>query len=91
MDKRCLTVVLICVFTVVLICVFLGDPAVMQWVKDPALSLWHPGLCLVQGVKGSSVATTVAYVTAMASIQSLAWKLPYAAGVAIKKKKIEFF
>ena len=36
----------------------------------------------------SGVAVAVAYrLAAMAPIQSLAWELPYAAGVALKKKK----
>ena len=38
-----------------------------------------------QWVKGSSVATAVTYV-ASAGIQSLAWELPYAVGVATKTK-----
>ena len=41
-----------------------------------------PGLA--QYVKGSGVATAVAQITAAAWIQSLAWELPYTAGVAIK-------
>ena len=36
-----------------------------------------------QWVKGSSVATVVAQVTATAQIQSLAWELPYTVGAAI--------
>ena len=40
----------------------------------------------VQSVKGSSIAAVVA------QIQSLAWELPYAVGVAVKKiNKIEIF
>ena len=39
-----------------------------------------------QWVKGSSIATAVGWVTAVARIQSLAQELPYAAGVAIKLK-----
>ena len=35
----------------------------------------------MQSVKGSSIAAVVA------QIQSLAWELPYAVGVAVKKKK----
>ena len=41
--------------------------------------------CLVQGVKGSSVATVVVYVTAASQIQSLAQELPCAVGAAMKK------
>ena len=40
---------------------------------------------LAQGVKGSSVAAAEMWVTAAAQIQSLAWDLPCAVGVAIKK------
>ena len=41
---------------------------------------------LVQWVKGSSVVTGAVQVKAAAQTQSLVWELPYAAGVAIKKK-----
>ena len=37
--------------------------------------------------KGFSIAAAVAWVTAVAQIQYLAWELPYAVGPAIKKKK----
>ena len=37
--------------------------------------------------QGSIVVTAAAWVTAMAQVQSPAWELPYALGVAIKKKK----
>ena len=40
-----------------------------------------------QWVRGSSIATAVAYVTAAAWIRSLAWELPYTMAVTIKKKK----
>ena len=40
----------------------------------------------VQWVKGSSIATAAAQVTATAQIQFLAQELPCATGVAIKKK-----
>ena len=39
-----------------------------------------------QWVKGCSMAAAAAQVSAAARIQSLAWELPYAKGVAIKKK-----
>ena len=39
----------------------------------------------VQWVKGSSIAAPVAQVAATARIQSLAWELPYAMGVVMKK------
>ena len=42
---------------------------------------------VVQWVKGSGFASAVLQVTAMAWSQSLARELPYAMGVAIKKKK----
>ena len=45
--------------------------AVEVWVQSPP----------VQWVKGSSMATAAAW------IQSLTWELPYAMGVAIKRKK----
>ena len=41
-----------------------------------------------QWVKESGVATTAAYATAAAQIQSLAWELPYATGVTIKNNNI---
>ena len=36
----------------------------------------------------SGIAVAVAWDTAAAPVQPLAWELPYAAGVAVKKKKI---
>ena len=36
---------------------------------------------------GSGIAGAVAEVSAVALIQSLAWELPHAAGVALKRKK----
>ena len=41
----------------------------------------------VKWVKGSSIATAVAQVSAAAQIQSLTQELSYAVGVAIQKKK----
>ena len=35
----------------------------------------------------SGIAVAVAWDTAAAPVQPLAWELPYAAGVAVKKKK----
>ena len=64
-----------------------------QWVRDLALSLqWRrfdpsPGAVGL----GSSVATAVGQVTAAARVLSLAWELPYAMGVAEKKKKKDLF
>ena len=40
----------------------------------------------MQWVKGSSIAVTVVYVSAVSRIQSLDQKLPYTVGAAIKKK-----
>ena len=40
-----------------------------------------------QWVKGSSIAAAAAQVSAVPQIKFLAQKLPYAVGVAIKKKK----
>ena len=69
----------------------------MQWVKNltvaAALVSRCRGIGLIssqaQWVKGSSVAAAAAtvQVQAAAQIQSLAQELPYAMGVAIKKKK----
>ena len=63
---------------------FTGVPAAAQWVKNLTAAAWvtvevwvrfpHP----VQWVKGSGTG---------AWMQSLAWELPYAEGVAIKKTK----
>ena len=62
-----------------------------QWIKNPTAVAQVTAEVQVQSpaqrVKGSSIATAMMQVTAMAQIQSLAWKLPYATGVAIKKKK----
>ena len=44
-----------------------------------------PGLA--QWVKRSGVVTAVVQVNAAAQIRSLAWELPYAAGVAMEKNK----
>ena len=44
-------------------------------------------LGLAQWVKGSGIAAAGAQVTAMTHIQSLAWEIAYAMGVAIKLKK----
>ena len=54
-----------------------GQVTVEMWVQPPAQ----------QWIKGSGVATAATQVTASAQIQSLTLELPYAAGIAIKKKK----
>ena len=48
-------------------------------------------LSLAEWVKGSSVAAPVLKVAAAYWIHSLAWKLPYAAGAAIKEKEKSVF
>ena len=59
----------------------------IQWVKNPtaaasvAAEVWVQSPAQHSGLKGSSV------VAAAVQIQSLAKKLPYAMGEAIKKKK----
>ena len=58
----------------------------VQWVKNPTAvalvtaEVWVPAPRPAQWVKGSGVAAAVA------QIQSLAWGLPYAKSVAVKKK-----
>ena len=47
-----------------------------------AVEVWVPGP--EQWVKGSGIAAAAVYVTTASWIQSLAWELPYATGVAIK-------
>ena len=60
-------------------------PGLAQWVRDPAS---HK---LRQMQLRSRVAKAVAQASAAALIQPLAWKLPYATGVAMeRKKKITF-
>ena len=55
-------------------------PAVAQWIKNPTAVAPVLIPSLAQWVKGSGVAA------ATPQIHSLAWKLPYAVGVAIKLK-----
>ena len=57
-------------------------PGLSQQVKDPAL-LW----CRLQMQLGSRIAVAVAMIRleTIAPIQHLAWELPYATGVALKK------
>ena len=56
-------------------------PGLAQWVRDPAS---HK---LRQMQLRSRVAKAVAQASAAAPIQPLAWKLPYATGVAMERKK----
>ena len=60
-------------------------PGITQWVKDPALPQHRPQMQLRSGI---AVAVAVAVASAVAPIQLLAWELPYATDVAIKKKKV---
>ena len=63
-----------------------------KWIKNPtsaarvAEEAWGSLPSSVKWVKRSGMATAVAWVPAVAGIQSLAQKLPYAMGAAIKKK-----
>ena len=58
-----------------------------QWVKNLTTVAQVSVELKAQFVKGSSIATAVMKVTAVARIQSLPWELPYAVCVAIKKRK----
>ena len=62
-----------------------------QWVKNPTSIHEDVGSItdLTQCVKGSGVAGLWCRPAAAAPIQSLAWEIPYAAGVALKKKRRE--
>ena len=61
-----------------------------QCVKNTTTVAWDAGWIPgpAQWVKGSGTVTAVVQVAAEAWIQSLAWELPYAAGVALKKKTL---
>ena len=61
-------------------------PGLNQWVKDLAL----PASCGVGRRHGSDLALLCLWhrPAATAQIQLLAWELPYAAGEALKSKKI---
>ena len=63
-----------------------GVPPLVQWVKDPALSLRQCRFDPQPGPVGwgSGIAAAVALVTAVAQTWSLAQELPYATGVAEK-------
>ena len=68
-----------------------GVPALVRWVKNlwQLGWLWRHGFDpgLVQWDERVGIAVAMTYVAASAQMQSLAWKLPYAVGMAIKKKK----
>ena len=57
-------------------------PGLTQWIKDPALAV----SCGVGGRHGSDPELLWLWPTAIAAIQLSAWKLPYAASTAPKKK-----
>ena len=62
-----------------------------RWVKNPnAVAHNCAGRDTIptpeQGVKGSGIAAAAMWFSPMAQIQSLAGKLPYVLGVAVKKK-----
>ena len=61
----------------------------VQWIKNPPAAAWVAKEVqlsipsLVQWVKGSGIAATVAWFTIVAWIQTLAQECPYAVRVAI--------
>ena len=58
-----------------------STPGLAQWVKDPAL------LQAVVGHRcGLNPVLLLLWLAAAATIQLLAWELPYAAGAAVKSK-----
>ena len=59
-------------------------PGLTQWVKDPVATSCHIG----RG-RGSDLALLWLWCrpAAVAPIRPLAWELPYAAGVALKRQK----
>ena len=59
-------------------------PGLAQWVKDPAL----PGAVVYVTDAVLALLWLWRRLTAAALIQPLAWELPYAAGVALKKKEL---
>ena len=58
-------------------------PDLTQWVKDPAL----PFSCEVGGRRGLDLALLWLRLAAAAPIGPLAWELPHAEGVALKRQK----
>ena len=64
-----------------------GVPAVAQWIKDPTCHCEEVGLIpgLAHWVKDPVLLWLWCRPAAVAPIWPLAWELPYAAGVAIKK------
>ena len=61
-------------------------PGPAQWVKDLVLPRAVVQVTDTDWIR-SGVAMAVAVASSKAPIQPLAWKLPYATGVALKKKK----
>ena len=62
-------------------------PGLAQWVKDPASLQAAMQVADVARMDPSSVAVAVVQASAAALILPLAWKLPYALGAAVKRKK----
>ena len=60
-----------------------------QWVKNPASIHKDAGLIslLTQWIEGSQVAVAVDQASSCNSNSTLAWELPCALGVALKRKK----
>ena len=59
-------------------------PDLSLWVKDPALS---QAVMQVAGMVSLDLASLWCRLAAAAPIRPLAWEFPYAAGVALKRKK----
>ena len=74
-----------------------GVPAMVQWVKNPTAAAWVTAEVRVQSLgwrsrlKDPALLRAVAWAADVACIQSLAWELPYAAGVALKTKTENMF
>ena len=65
-------------------------PGLAQWVKDPVLP---QAVAYIGHGYGSEPALLWLWYrpAAAAPIQTLAWELPYVAGVALKRRKFSFF
>ena len=62
-------------------------PDLTQWVKEHCFELWYRWKMWL----GSGLAVLWCMPAAVALIWPLAWELPYAAGTALKKKKVYVF
>ena len=71
--------------------VYVGVPVVAQQVMNPTSIHEDVGLIhsLIQGVKDPVLLCLWCRLAAVAPIRPLSWELPYATGVALKKKKKE--